>query len=237
MTGQNEKKYVANAVGVLEDATLKGFTVLGNIIDNEESNKSIFEKYVAENKGVFENNFVTEVKGGNRKAFEVKLDNEKFKKGSELGQIDIAAREFQDKYWDKDLNSANGGKKDFVYVEKNDKNIGFKPIATGPSTISTSPFNKAALPDFYTRHLALLVKDGPIYDILGIPAGKPEKPTPKPDNPTPKPGDSKDHRYFYLPFETPLNTEDHYQYLIGYKDDTFRPVSYTHLTLPTTPYV
>ena len=225
MTGQNEKKYVANAVGVLEDATLKGFTVLGNITDNEGSNKSIFEKYVAEKKGIFEKNFVTEVKGGNRKAFLVTKSGNKFVKESELGQIDIAARAFQEKYWDKDLSSVNGGKENFVYVEKNDKDIVFTPIATGLGTISTSPFNKAALPDFYTRHLALLSNIGPIYDILGIPAGKP-KPEPEPEpKPEPEP-EPKPKRNGYKPFfftAPALNKEDHYQYLIGYKDNTFRP--------------
>ena len=227
MTGQNEKKYVANAVGVLEDASLKGFTVLGNITDNEASNKSIFEKYVAENKGNFENNFVTEVKDGNRKAFSVTKSGDKFVKGTELGQIDIGGRAFQDKYWDKDLNSTNGGKENFVYVEKNDKNIAFTPIATGLVTISTSPFNKATLPDFYIRHLAILSNDGPIYDILGIPAGKVEEPEPKPNpedpKPVPKPEEPKGGLHFNLSTKHELNLEDHYQYLLGYKDDTFRP--------------
>lgn len=222
--GNNPEKDFATAVGVLYKATLKGFTVLGNITDNEETNKLMVDKYVAAiEDGVFENNFVTEVKGGNRKTFSVTQSGDKFVKGAELGQIDIGGRAFQDKYWDKDLSSANGGKENFDYVKKNDGNIEFTPIATGLATISTSPFNKATLPDFYTRHLALLVKDGPVYDILGIPAGKVAEPEPTPEEPAPKPEEPKKHKPFRGSSKRQLNTEDHYQYLIGYKDDTFRP--------------
>ena len=66
--------------------------------------------------------------------------------------------------------------------------------------------------------MALLSNNGPIYDILGIPAGKPAEPTPKP-----KPEEPKGQILFYFLPKTQLNTEDHYQYLIGYKDNTFRP--------------
>ena len=234
--GKNPEKDFATAVGVLYKARLKGFTVLGNITDKADNNKLIVDKYVAAMEdGIFENNFVTEVKDGNRKAFSVTKSGDKFAKGSELGQIDIGGRAFQDKYWAKDLNSANSGKENFVYVEKNDKNIVFTPIATGLGTISTSPFKKATLPDFYTRHLALLSNDGPIYDILGIPAGKAEepKPEPKPEpepkpnpedpKPVPKPEEPKGGLHFNLSTKHELNLEDHYQYLLGYKDDTFRP--------------
>lgn len=222
--GNNPEKDFATAVGVLYKASLKGFTVLVNMTDNKENNKLIVDKYVAAMEdGVFENNFVTEVKDGNRKAFAVTKSGDKFVKGSELGQIDIAARAFQNKYWDKDQSSANGGKENFDYVKKNDKNIAFTPIATGLSTVSTSPFKQATLPDFYTRHLALLSNNGPIYDILGIPAGKAEEPTPKPDNPIPKTENPRGKIILYVSPKTQLNREDHYQYLIGYKDNTFRP--------------
>ena len=230
--GQSTEQVPATGLGAIDKATLKGFTVLANITDNKENNEQIYSKYVGAilDEVTLDNNFVTEVKDGNRKAFKLKKDGNNFKKGDEVGNIDIAGRDFQKDYWGKDLNSTKSGKENFAYLEKNDKKINFQAIASGLESISTSPFKNATLADFYTRHLALLLDDGPIYDILGIPAGEPKKSDnpeepKKPDEPKhPEKTEEPKERTFSFIVDRPiLNTENHFQYLIGYKDNTFRP--------------
>jgi uncharacterized repeat protein (TIGR02543 family) len=178
MTG--EASGAATAVGLIYDASLKGFTALGTISEDEDQNKAMLDNYLAgANNLVFENNYFVEVKDSNRKAFPITLTSEEeFLKGDEIGNIDIAVRKLQDKYWGKDAASENAEDpyNDFEYVIKNSNGIILNAISTGSSVVSSGEFKTASLVDFYTRHLALWSgndsEQAPIYDILGIPAGK-----------------------------------------------------------------
>ncbi|MDO5037788.1 MAG: S-layer homology domain-containing protein [Tissierellia bacterium] len=202
------------AVGLIYYGTLEGFSLLAKLDDNQSSDKALKSYLAGGQEPLLKNNYLVEVDQEKRRAFPISLEGGDFTKGDSLGQISIAGRKLQSSYWGDEADPSQGTYKDFDYVKENKDNLVLTPIATGSSQISQAPFKRAILPDFGTRHLALYKEGGPIYDILGIPAGpyqEPEEPE-DPGDTSPSPGKP-----------LPLNRKDHYQYLIGYKDQTFRP--------------
>ncbi|MDO5027949.1 MAG: S-layer homology domain-containing protein [Bacillota bacterium] len=229
MTAQ--KPIYSYGLGLIQNATLQGFAILDSLGDDPAKDKEVIDKYLgaAGGKFNFTNNYLVEVVEGKRTAFPISLsDDGQFQKGAELGSITIAGRKLQNKYWGAEADSSLGEYKDFKYVKENESNIAFTPIATGSRDISISPFEKASLANFGLRHLSLSGENGPIFDILGIPAGEADDEFEGGmgggiDEEAGGIGGPFDFNPLFFLTGPVLNTDDHYQYMTGYEDQTFRP--------------
>ncbi|MDO5040722.1 MAG: hypothetical protein Q4D95_01385, partial [Peptoniphilus sp.] len=125
-----------------------------------------------------------------------------FAKGGEpVGKINIAKRDFQDKYWGSEAEPYEIGdqEKDFAYVNRNPDNIEISILdlrgesdgtANGlglAGALVQSDGSRVGLLNYYRRITGVSTPGGPIYDLLGIKAiSKEPDPEPNPDpNPDP----------------------------------------------------
>ena len=176
-----DKDRINGAVGLLFGARLKSFTVLANKTDDSVQNVTTANNYL-EGMGFAEfkddTNFYVEVEGNKRTAYSIYLSDQP--DGSQsfdprptpLGEITIASRPFQEKYWGGDASRdvAKLPYTDFDYLTKNDGNIQFIPLLPHQSKIYSGDLSKASLTTYCDRHAAIQAgQDSPIYDILGIP--------------------------------------------------------------------
>lgn len=172
------------------------------------------------------NNFVTVVDdskdGFNRKAYTTKtttiVENGTprevvVKSGELVGQINIAKRDFQDKYWNPNIGAYVTGKDEasFDYVDNQDIGKSKLSFFSLPESIILSDVSKAALHNYYNRHAGVFVEGGPVYDLLGIKAITPDPkpqpeptPSPVPDPVEPNPEIDYERTGFYLPIIKPV---------------------------------
>lgn len=153
------------------------------------------------------NNFLTVVddstEGLNRKAYRVdetviSEGNSEHsvvtRTGTPIGQVNIAPRAFQDKYWNPEIGVYTTGEDEqsFAYVDKTEIGDAVLAAFSVPDGIVTGDASRAALSDYYNRFAGVFVADGPVYDLLGIKAfAAPPAPDPEPEpqpEPSPEPG-------------------------------------------------
>lgn len=106
------------------------------------------------------------------------------------GEIGVAKRSFQDAYWGEgaEAHEMTKEEKNFVYmVDKSPASLDVVPMGTAKDLVAADG-TKAGLLNYWNRHAGLKVKNGPIYDLLGIESSiaavtpDPE-PAPKPEGP------------------------------------------------------
>lgn len=153
-----------------------------------------------------------------------------FKKiGEPIGKINIKERTFQDRYWNVDVAPYEVGNEEnnFDYMIKNQAGQ-INVFGIDSNKIVSADGTKAILHDYYHRHAGLMSDTSIVYDLLGIRGDS----TDEDDNPIvpinpqiplvplePEVYERSEDSSIKI---TSLNKNDHYQYLIGYEDQTFR---------------